>query len=384
MTLSKTYIAPILCLAASSAFAYDAYKVEIVNTLSIPRHETVELSLPVTCDSSLGFTVTDANGNPTSWQYTKNGKLLILTDVEATSKAEYLILQPGPQSNGQTVTFAQVRPDLQDDIAWENDRAGYRLYGPSFKKGGGTVHGYDLWSKSVEYPLLSKLYYNNNIKRVTYHKNHGEGFDGYTVGPTLGACMDALVTNGNLHYPTAYKNVEIIENGPIRTSFRVTCYPEEIDGETIIESRVITLDAASPVNCCEVSYNRIPKDSQIATGIVIHADNPKGYEIDKKNGIITVADLTDNLADNNGTIYIGLFSEEKGKPEYRKFTETVANAIGEVMMIYESGNRPFTYYWGADWSQHGIASESAWLETLRNTKKCIENPLKITITSEKK
>ena len=205
------------------------------------------------------FKVNDANGNPVTSQLTYDNKILIQGDFPGLKTQKFIFsrVKDGDGiSPADTFCLGQIRHDMQDDFTWENDRGGYRLYGPSYRQGGGNVSGYDIWTKSVDYPVLAARYDDHMAGKISYHKDYGNGMDVYTVGHTLGAGMNALVLpSGEIAYPCAYKECDIIENGPLRMTARITCYPETVgDDEGVVETRTITLDKGSWLNRTEVSY----------------------------------------------------------------------------------------------------------------------------------
>ena len=105
-----------------------------------------------------------------------------------------------------------------DDFIWENDKAGYRTYGPAMQKQGERVFGYDVFTKSVERPVMKdrfdKALYGN--PKISFHIDHGDGMDAYGVGPILGCGADALVLENGLVYPWCWTDYEILESGPLR------------------------------------------------------------------------------------------------------------------------------------------------------------------------
>ena len=71
-----------------------------------------------------------------------------------------------------------------DDIAWENDRIAFRIYGPALqhnpKEHSGS--GIDVWVKSVRKLVVNDWYHSKD-----YHHDHGTGLDMYEVGLSRGA-----------------------------------------------------------------------------------------------------------------------------------------------------------------------------------------------------
>ena len=87
-------------------------------------------------------------------------------------------------------------------MAWENDYAAYRAYGPAFGASGGAAYGYDVFTKSTTRPVVPERYFKELVQKVSYHTDHGDGMDVYDVGPTLGGGATApLGRDGNLIFP---------------------------------------------------------------------------------------------------------------------------------------------------------------------------------------
>ena len=84
---------------------------------------------------------------------------------------------------------------------------------------------------------------------VDYHRDHGYGMDAYTVGPTMGAGVPALMEGKAFVYPLCYKEVEILDMGPLRFSARMVFAPVQIgQDKDVVETRVITLDKGTHLN----------------------------------------------------------------------------------------------------------------------------------------
>lgn len=59
---------------------------------------------------------------------------------------------------------------------------------------------------------------------ISYHIDHGNGMDCYSVGATLGGGTAALMVDSCIIYPYCYKEYDILDNGPLRFTVRLT-YP---------------------------------------------------------------------------------------------------------------------------------------------------------------
>ncbi len=328
-----------------------------------------------------GFVITDVEGREVPYQITYDNKLLVETDVKAGDRVKLKVKAGTPQAY-DTVCVGQIRLDFQDDFTWENDRGGYRLYGPAYRKDGGNVGGYDVWTKSVPYPILSKRYFDQFQRGISYHKDQGTGMDAYTVGRTLGAGMNALVADGEIAYPCAYEKCEILDNGPLRTTARITCYPETIGRDNgVVEVRVITLDKGSWLNRTTVNYNGLSGDMPMVTGIVVHKQNKNGYYIDPSCRFISYADVTDSPSAGNGVIYIGVVNvEQPDSSTLQPMEPNVGPAVGQVVntTTYRKGS-PYTYYWGAGWSKGGVICAQQWDKYLEDFHTLLKYPLVVEV-----
>lgn len=401
------------------AAAADKVTVTVSNTLKTSRAgELAEVSVNAVkaklklTETNASLVVTDADGKEVPSQLTHDGKLVFPVGVAAKGKSTYYI-QPGtPQQYDKRVS-GRLFTERQDEFGWENDRVAYRIYGH-----GGAV-GYDLFNKKTSKLMLDWWYKseeNKEMRSITkqlrdrgygdladevynaycYHIDHGEGMDCYTVGPTLGGGGDALINkDGSLCLPKCYQKYEILDQGPLRFTVRLT-YPEiEYEGQKVTETRVLSLDAGSHFNCVTVSYAGLSAATQLAAGVVVHKQNPTAYVINKDAGYIGYEDLGDvgtysyinkrfheKLGKEMGKIYVGTIHQSPVvKAEYQE--RPTGAATGHVLGI--SDIKPagsVTYYFGSAWDQNpetGIKSLTDWEAKLSQKAQQIKSPLKITL-----
>ena len=377
----KKYIA--FLLAAAGVSISHAQTITIHNPAPYHRNNAVVEIPTEKIYQSFGrdFLVFDENDKPLLQQQTHDGKRLVLVNVPAESTIN-LKLRSGIMGYSDSICYGQIRHDFQDDFTWENDRSGYRLYGPSYRNGGGNVAGYDIWTKSVDFPVLDQRYVDHCQYGISYHKDHGNGMDCYTVGKTLGAGMNALAPGGNIVYPCAYEKCEILENGPLRTTAKITCYPENIgNGMTVVEERIITLDRGSWLNKTEVTYKGLSEKCPLVTGIVVHKQNPRGKFIDPEKRFVAYADLTDNPDNGNGVIYIGIVNADL--PDtivYEQYDPAQGDAIGQILNKTSiAPGETYTYYWGSGWSKGSVKGMDDWIEKLNSFYDSLQNPLIVTV-----
>lgn len=366
-----------------------SYKIEVSNPLSIDRDcEIVEISLQGKSVKKGKIIVTDSNGNQLPYQIASDGKLLFCANVKASSKSVYKIRRGIPEKF-DTICCGSFRADRMDDFIWENDKSGYRTYGPALQDKGERAFGYDIFTKSVSRPVMTerfdKALYGN--PKISFHIDHGDGMDSYGVGPTLGCGADAIVAGDNLIYPWCWDGYEILESGPIRFKAKFEYSPIIIDGKQVIERRTITLDKGSYLNKVDVEFEGLDKDYPIAAGVVVHPENPEAYRYGQNNngGYTAYADLGDRNIGKNGEIYVGtVFTSPLMFAGYRPFSkEDIKNrngALGHVLGIgtYQTGQK-YTYFFGSGWSKGDIKDLDNWEHYLKNFSTRVHAPLTINI-----
>ena len=253
------------------------------------------------------YIVLDAEGNQIPYQITYDDQLLFPATVEAKGKSTYIITVGEPIEVEQLV-YGRHYPERVDDVAWENDRTAYRAYGPALQAKGERAFGYDAWVKRVPGLVVEQRYANElnpdtqaEIARlrkerkydeanelyhsVSYHVDHGNGLDCYKVGPTLGCGTAALMNGDAIVYPYCWKEYEILENGPLRFTVKLTYNPLTVGStEGIVETRIISLAKGSQLNKTVVSYEGLKQATPVATGLVIHPENTTDYVLEANKG----------------------------------------------------------------------------------------------------
>lgn len=385
--------------------------VTVTNPLAMERsNEMVEVSMETVTDrlglaDTAQIVVLNADGQQVPYQITYDGKVIFPAAIAAGGTATYTI-QTGTPEAFDVKACGRCYPERMDDMAWENDLVAFRAYGPALQAKGERGFGYDLFTKyNTTEPMLEAMYAKELDKETlakiaelkktdpkaaaelsrerSYHIDHGYGMDCYAVGPTLGAGVAALMVNDTIIYPWCYKNQEILDNGPLRFTVKLEFTPLTVKGDsTVVETRLITLDAGSHLNKTAVSYSNLKETLPIVAGIVLH--EPDGVVVaDAANGYITYVDPT--TGPDNGKIFMGaavpavvkdaktvLFSEKEKKERN--------NADGHVLAVsdYEPGSE-YVYYWGFAWDKADIKTADAWNRYMADFAQKVRNPLTVKV-----
>jgi hypothetical protein len=363
-----------------------AYKVIVSNPLPLDRDgEMIEVSAK--CSRDGHNIVTDQDGKQLPYQITYDGKMIFQSTVKAKGKTIYKI-HKGVRLNADTVCCGSFRADRMDDLMWENDKSGYRTYGPALQKSGERAYGYDVFTKSISRPVMKerfdKALYGK--PRINFHLDHGDGMDSYGVGPTLGCGATALMHLDTLVYPWCWATYKILDNGPIRFTAQCTYSPVTVEGKTVIEKRLISVDKGSILNKVIVNYEglgTLTKQCNIAVGIVIHPENPAAYRFDDSKGYIAYSDLGDRNVGKNGEIFCGAvrpggFDNAGVKLFSKEELPTRNGAIGHVLG-WNSFSKDYTYYFGSGWSKAGIQNLDTWEQLLKDFATKKNNPLQVSV-----
>jgi hypothetical protein len=264
------------------------------------------------------------------------------------------------------------------DVTWENDRIAHRIYGSPLA--GDVLNGIDVWVKRVRYHIIDTWYAGDSLKgkaRISYHVDHGEGADFFTVGRSLGAGGCAIWKDSLFHQTGLFSSYQIIATGPIRSKFVVYYDGDSINGKPFKEIKTYTQDAGQNLTRIDVAYSGLEGKGKtlIATGLV-KRKNIAPYA-DKKLGLLSVWGST-NDDSANGSLGIGVIIPQKSFYEMNE-DDNHYLAIGK-----SSPDKIMTYYAGAGWTRSGdFHNENEWKAYLKNYAERLRQPLKITVSRNK-
>lgn len=406
MKKSGLFNALALCLmiAPISASA-DNVTVTVTNGENVQRQELVEIDLQ-NVYAKLGlkngetFIVKNALGQQVAYQITYDGKILIDAAVRPNGNAEFTIM-PGNPKPMKTIVCGKQYPERVDDVAWENDRTAYRVYGPALQRSGEKAFGVDVWVKNtpeleVDKRYVTELSNHSKIEELkkagkteeahemeeatTYHYDHGYGLDCYKVGPTLGCGTPALMNGNDFILPYCYKTYKILDNGPLRFTVQLDYNPFTVgEDKNVTEHRIISLDKGSNFNKMTVWYDGLTRPCDMAAGIVIHSEDVKSVAYG--DNYVLYADPTDNPTKQNFQIYVGVLFPNGVKMTKGLMYENPSNGNaghGVGIITYQPGEK-YTYYFGSAWSKNDVRTFNEW--KLRSTEylEALHSPLKVSV-----
>ena len=272
---------------------------------------------------------------------------------------------PGQSDSKAFVTFVEGR----EDIAWENDRVAFRMYGPALAAE--VNNGIDVWSKSVKYLIVHKWYDEEEKGISSYHQDKGEGADFFSVGTSLGCGGSALMKNDILYQSGVFTSYKIIANGPLRVQFELTYADFSAAGEKVTETKTVILDAGSNLNKIRTSFNLVPADVDFTAGLVKRA-NISVYT-DYQNSIISLwGDNTSKKED--GLVGTAVILPAKGN-------QKIIEDKQHVLIVNERiTDMDQAYYAGTCWNKSGdFKTNEEWIKYLTEFAAKLKSPLQVEI-----
>ena len=424
----------LLALAGSNYCHAQQATIVVNNPTSAPRTELISLSMNEV-KAKLGnaapkkgeaYIVKNKSGQQIGSQITHDGYLLIDASVRPHGSATYYVTigKPYQQKVWATGALYKIR---KDDIAWENDRCAYRVYGPALQRTGERSFGTDVWVKNTPDTVVYERYVkdmNGNIKGdkidakvralqkqekaeknkakaaalakqikslqaesnevdilTSFHLDHGNGLDPYRVGATLGLGAPSLMVGKNQVLPYCYKDYRILDNGPLRFTVELTYNPSTVgDMKNVVEHRIISLDKGSNFNKMTVWYDGLTTPTDFATGFPIHEEDTETKTFAKD--YVSYADPTDNIEVNNSQIFVGvLFPEGIDNTYYQLFDKKHDGATGHALGLKRGlkNGEKYSYYFGAAWSKYDVKSYAEWQIRIKEYLDALKTPLGVEV-----
>ena len=359
--------------------------VSVGNPSSIERSEIVEIPVEklMALPSGKAYMVMNQNGDILPSQLTFNGKLIFQTSLKAKETISYSI-KTGVKKEFPAKTYGRFITERKDDFAWENDRVAFRIYGKALIPVDGPSNGIDFWYKRTNDLIIDKWYKDDLAGVRSYHEDHGEGLDDYKVGRTLGGGMMAPFVNDTLTLNENFMSQEILENGPLRTTFKLTYNDITVDGKTFSESRTFSIDAGSQLTKVTQEYGT-KEAITVASGIIKRAKDDQPFVAYTDNGGAAIL-YEEPETEKVGKVFIGMFLP-KGIEQTITYTATIthpktnneethSHVLG--VMTYYPG-QPITYYLGYGWDKFGFPTIDIFQNYIGHFTKAIEEPLIINI-----
>jgi rhamnogalacturonyl hydrolase YesR len=267
--------------------------------------------------------------------------------------------------------YARLVPERRDDLAWENDKVAFRVYGPALRAGT-EDSGVDVWCKRVRYPILDKWYQQDRLQSLSYHEDHGEGYDGYHVGNSRGCGGLGLWIDGELVTSDTYIAAAILWTGPDVAEFKTVYeYPLKVGGKTVFENRLTRLRLGERLFEVETLFSATagrgakpldPFPHEVAVGLVTQ-NKGAAIQLLAEKGILSVYEQLDGKGLGTAVLLppetflrtVELPAEDKAGRNAQALVIARPDADGRIR--YRGG-----FAWSADGE---IETADEWLDYLK-------------------
>jgi hypothetical protein len=277
-----------------------------------------------------------------------------------------LILTSPNTSLLATDGFAACRyvPERKDDFAFENENVAFRIYGPALRDSKENS-GIDCWLKRFDFPIIDKWYLGASEGK-SYHKDHGEGYDPYHVGDSLGCGGLALWIDGQMHLSNVYHQYRILKSGPEEAVFEVEYRWSDL-ADPVWEIRRFTLKAGSQLFKVESQFfsDEKPLQVDVAIGVTTHDQMAAPY-IDPQGSWVAAWETMDGYGLGTGVV---LPNHEHAKA--MTITSYEKDRSHVVLVTPTNSKGRITYYGGFGWEKAGeiqtIGDWRSFLSKFNNT-----------------
>ncbi|MDP3394598.1 DUF4861 family protein [Sediminibacterium sp.] len=291
-------------------------------------------------------------------------QLLLEVDLIPGQIGQYNIIA-APHTPFVSKTYARYVPERKDDFAWENDKIAFRVYGKALEGTNENANGIDVWVKRTDQLVINKRY---GLK--DYHTDNGDGLDYYHVGLTLGAGNIAPFINDSIYFPKNYQNWEVLDNGPLRTTFKLTYAPWNVAGDLVSMTKTISIDAGSQLSKIAIHLSTISRDSlPVVVGIIKRPGETNHY-FNQANGIMAYWEPTDPKF---GTTGVGCI--------FPNTVKAMLNTKEHFLTKFTiKTNSNFSYYTGAAWDRaNEITNAKDWYAYLNDYKNKLNTKVNVVI-----
>lgn len=372
-------ISALAMLLMASCCGGDKVAFTVSNGASFDRSEEM-VEIPVERLESIklkdgqAYVVKNSKGDVLPSQLTYDGLLIFQSGLAANASEKFTVSAGAAQEFTPKVAGRFV-PERLDDYMWENDRVGFRVYGDALIAKDGPSNGIDLNYKRTNELVLDDWMEKYVSEGRSYHIDHGAGMDDYKVGRTLGAGAMAPYVNGKLILNNNYLSYETYENGPLRTTFRLT-YPEiEVNGKKYSENRTFSLDAGSQMTKVMQEYG-FTEPTTVAAGIARRAKSDT--HITGSDWVIYEEPATKR---SEGVWVSVVVPQGLDKVVIDEYTIKAPKGSGTYMHTlavteYNPGV-PATYYTGFGWEKFGYPTVASFREYIENFSHALAEPLTV-------
>lgn len=370
INMKKTFVLSLALGLWGIALAQNNKTITVSNPSSFTRTELISIPY-ATFERHFAlkensFSIVDSeNKKELAYQLEKLGQqtaqnVLVQVSLAPKSSLTFAVTGNAPTAVSSK-TYARYVPERKDDFAWENDIAAFRAYGKALEGSSEDAQGFDFWAKRTNDLIIDEWY-----KTGDYHADHGKGLDYYSVGQTLGVGDATPFIDGQVVYHKHYRQYKVLDNGPLRSTFKLIYEPENVKDQNLQVEKTVSLDAGSQLN--KISYaikNSTASSTFVAIGLAKRKEEKPQFLNDAKSGILAYWEPAEGDKITGTAVIVPKASYVfKDSPTQFLLTTTVEN------------NNPLVYFAGAAFNKAGkINNFEQWQSYLRQFRDHLNQPL---------
>ena len=252
-----------------------------------------------------------------------------------------------------------VAPERQNDFFWENDKVGFRAYGP------GEYHvwsGIDVFNKGHAENEVVKLLRGKGACGAWHNlatlKGGVRTFDNYTMGASRGVGGVALYGDGEWKTYPDWETSEVLHNGDDYVQFRLVYPAFSAAGKM---TYLVTMRRGERFFRNDVSFERMPNNFFAGPGIDLEPSRQHRGELMEEPGLVSLfeEEKFDAKGNAEGSTMAAVFVDDPSQA-------TPMTDHMNCRVLAFKGRRSFTYWAGASWSGAGeITTADQWHEHVR-------------------
>ncbi len=256
-------------------------------------------------------------------------------------------------------TFCRFVPERSDDFAWENDKIAFRAYGPALRNGVENG-GVDCWLKRVDYPIIDKWY-----RLDTYHTDHGEGYDPYHVGSSLGCGGIGLWIDDELVTTETFVSWKVIKCEPEESVFELS-YAWDYEGHSYKETKQMSIRLGDRLFKTVSTFwkdGKVAAGLPVAIGITTH-DGKAGIDHNMREGWLACWETIDGSGLGTGVVM-----DPRSIDTYKRNESDTPDTSHALFITKTDDNGQVTWWAGYGWEHAGeITTSKQWNSYLAGFK----------------
>ena len=255
-------------------------------------------------------------------------------------------------ASAETACLCGVAPERADDFFWENDKVGFRAYGP------GDSHkwsGIDVFNKGHAENEVVKLLRGNGAcggwHNLATLKGGVRTFDNYVVGAGRGVGGVALHGDGEWKTYPDWESSEVLHNGDDYLQFKLVYPAFSAAGKM---TYLITMRRGERFFRNDVSFQRMPKGFFSGPALDLGPTRKHTGDLVEEAGLVSLFEdeKFDVQGNSEGSTMTAVFVDDPSQA-----TPMTDHMNCRVLAFKE--RKSFTYWAGASWSGAGEITTSA-------------------------